>query len=98
MPLHLKTPSSLASFKSRLVLPFWYRLNQVVLAKRLLNRCSSCGCGNVVGMNEAVSVVVVVSVLVYLVSVVTVEQVSTADLSLPNVVCCACSGDENFPQ
>ena len=41
MPLHPKTPSSLASFKSRLVLPFWYRLTQVVLAKRLLNRCSS---------------------------------------------------------
>jgi len=25
MPLHSKTPSSLASFKSRLVLPFWYQ-------------------------------------------------------------------------
>jgi len=25
MPLHPKTPQSLASFKSRLVLPFWYR-------------------------------------------------------------------------
>jgi len=32
-----KTPSSLASFKSRLVLPFWYRLTQVVLEKRPLN-------------------------------------------------------------
>ena len=31
---HPKTPSSLASFKSRLVLPFWYRLTQVVLEKR----------------------------------------------------------------
>ena len=41
MPLHPKTPSSLASFKSRLVLPFWYRLAQVVLEKRPLNRCSS---------------------------------------------------------
>jgi len=41
MPLHLKTPSSLASFKSRLVLPFWYRLTQVVVEKRLLNGCSS---------------------------------------------------------
>jgi len=30
-----KTPSSLASFKSRLVLPFWYRLTQAVLEKRL---------------------------------------------------------------
>jgi len=31
-----KTPSS-ASFKSRLVFPFWYRLTQVVLEKRLLS-------------------------------------------------------------
>ena len=30
MPLPPKTPSSLASLKSRLVLPFWYRLTQVV--------------------------------------------------------------------
>ena len=43
MPLHPKTPSSLASFKCRLVLPFWYRLTQVVLEKRPLNECS---CGN----------------------------------------------------
>ena len=28
-----KTPSSLASFRSRLVLPFWYRLTEVVLEK-----------------------------------------------------------------
>jgi len=41
MPLHSKTPSSLASFKSRLVLPFWYRLAQVVLEKRPLNECIS---------------------------------------------------------
>ena len=34
---HPKTPSSLASFKSRLVLPFWHRLSQVVLEKRPLN-------------------------------------------------------------
>ena len=40
MPLHPKTPS-LASFKSRLVVLFWYRLTQVVLEKRLLNRCNS---------------------------------------------------------
>ena len=33
---------SLASVKSRLVLPFWYRLTQVVLEKRPLNGCSSC--------------------------------------------------------
>jgi len=37
MPLHLKTPLSLASFKSRLVLPVWYWPTQVVLEKRLLN-------------------------------------------------------------
>jgi len=40
MPLHPKTQSSLASFKSRLVLHFWYRLTQVVLEKRPLNGCS----------------------------------------------------------
>jgi len=39
MPLHPKTPSSLASFKSTLVLPSWYRLMQVVLEKRPLNGC-----------------------------------------------------------
>jgi len=43
--MHPKTPSSLASFKSRLVLPFWYRLTQVVLEKRLLNGCSSSSVG-----------------------------------------------------
>jgi len=41
MPLHPKTPSSLASFKPRLVLPFWYWFTQVVLEKRLLNGYSS---------------------------------------------------------
>ena len=41
MALHPKTLSSLASFKSRLALPFWYQLTQVVLENRLLNRCSS---------------------------------------------------------
>jgi len=45
MPLHPKTPSSLASFKFRLVLPFWYRLTEVVLEKRPLNGCSSAGSG-----------------------------------------------------
>jgi len=39
-PLHPKTPSSLASFKSRLLLAFWYRLTQVVLEKRPLDGCS----------------------------------------------------------
>ena len=39
MSLTPKTLSSLAS--SRLVLPFWYRLTQVVLEKRPLNKCSS---------------------------------------------------------
>jgi len=41
MLLHLQTPSSLASFKFRLVSPFWYRLTQVVLEKRPLNGRSS---------------------------------------------------------
>jgi len=34
---HPQTPSSLASFKSRPVLSFWYQLTQVVLEKRPLN-------------------------------------------------------------
>ena len=34
MPLHPETPLSLALFKSRLVLLFWYRFTQVVLEKR----------------------------------------------------------------
>ena len=37
MPLPTKTPSSLALFKSRLVLSFSYWLTQVDLEKRLLN-------------------------------------------------------------
>ena len=36
MPLHPKTSSSLALFKSRPVLPFWYRLTQAILDKRSL--------------------------------------------------------------
>ena len=38
---HPKTPRFLASFKSRLVLPFWYQLTQIVLKKRPLNGCFS---------------------------------------------------------
>jgi len=41
MPLHPKTPSSLVLFKSTLVLPFWYRLTQVVLENRPLNGSSN---------------------------------------------------------
>ena len=41
-----QTPSSLASFESRPVLPFWHRLTQVVLEKRPLNRCSSSSSSN----------------------------------------------------
>ena len=37
MPLHPKTPSSLASFKSRLVLRFWYQLTQVVVEKSVMS-------------------------------------------------------------
>ena len=40
-PLHTYNPSSLASFKTRLVFPFWYRLTQVGLEKRPLNGCGS---------------------------------------------------------
>jgi len=37
---HSRTPSSLASFKPGLVIPFWYQLTQVVMEKRPLNRFS----------------------------------------------------------
>ena len=40
MPLHPKTPSSLASFKCKLVLPFLYHLTQVVLENWPLSGCS----------------------------------------------------------
>jgi len=39
---------SLAPVKSRLVLPFWYRLSQVVLEKRPLNGCSSSSSVNII--------------------------------------------------
>ena len=39
MPLPSPYPSSLLSFKSRLVLPFWYRLTQVVPETRSFNGC-----------------------------------------------------------
>jgi len=45
MPQHPQTPSSLASFQSRLVQSFWYQLTQVVLEKRPLNECSSSNSG-----------------------------------------------------
>ena len=38
---HPRTPLSLAAFISRLVLPFWYQLTQVVQEKRPLNGCCS---------------------------------------------------------
>ena len=41
MPLPPGTPSSLASFKSRLVLSFWYWLTLGVVEKRRLNGCNS---------------------------------------------------------
>ena len=46
-PSQTQTPLSLASFKPRLVLPFWYWLTHVVLKKRALNGCSSSSsCGD----------------------------------------------------
>jgi len=54
-------PSSLDSFKSGLVLLFWYRLTQVVLEKRPLNGCGNSSwwpfveffCGKVVGATSS---------------------------------------------
>ena len=40
MPLHPKTPSSVASFKSRLLFPLWYWLSWVILDKGPLNGCN----------------------------------------------------------
>jgi len=37
----LPTPSSLASLKTRLVLPFWCRVARAVLVKRMLDGCHS---------------------------------------------------------
>ena len=48
--LHTKTLSSLASFKSRLVLPFYYWLSQVVLEQRPLNGCCSCSNQRVINL------------------------------------------------
>ena len=55
MPLHPKTLSSLASFKSRLVLPFRYRLTQVVLEKRPVNGCSRSSSVNITRQVSGVS-------------------------------------------
>ena len=44
MPLPSQNHISLASFQSRLVLPFWYQLTQVVLENRPLNECNSICC------------------------------------------------------
>ena len=61
MALHPKTPSSPASYKSRLVLPFWYWLTQVVLEKRPLNiRSSSSSSYSRLIMAFIVSVVIVI--------------------------------------
>jgi len=40
--LHPQTPSSLALFKSRLVLPFSYQLTQVVLEKVVIKQAFLC--------------------------------------------------------
>ena len=56
IPLHLKILSSLASYKSRLVLPFWCGLTQVVLEKTLLNGRSSSSCVYKGDVSESVSV------------------------------------------
>ena len=50
MPMHPKTPSFLASSKRRLVLPFSYRLIQVVLEKKPLNGCHGSYVINVMSM------------------------------------------------
>jgi len=46
------TPSSLASLKSRMALPFWWRLTQAVLEKRPLNKMRVLGVANVVFIHQ----------------------------------------------
>jgi len=41
MPVPSQNPVISCSFKSRMFLPFWFRLTKVVLEKRPLNGCSS---------------------------------------------------------
>ena len=57
MPLHPKTLSSLASFKSRLVVYFLVPVSQVVREKRPLNGCSSSNASS----SSSSSVIIVVS-------------------------------------
>ena len=49
-----KTSSSLASFKPRLVLPFWYRLTQVVLENGPLNGCNGSSSQNTISFLQKV--------------------------------------------
>ena len=50
---------SLASVKSRLVLPFWYRLTRVVLDKEPLNGCVCVCVLHFLGINNEISRIVV---------------------------------------
>ena len=61
MPLYPQTPSCLASCKSRLVLPFWYWLTQVILEKRPLNGCSSSNSSS--SANQGITLKSVVTVV-----------------------------------
>jgi len=63
MPMPPKTPSSLASFKSILVLPIWYHLFQVVLEKRLLNMSSSSSSSSSLAAAAAAAAAIVVVVV-----------------------------------
>jgi len=58
MPLYPQTPSSLASFKSRLVLPFWYRLTQVVLERRPFNGCCTSSSQHSTMLRSAIATLV----------------------------------------
>ena len=63
MSLYPKTPSSLASSKSRLVLPFWYRLTRVVPENCRYTGVCVCQC---VYLFVSVSVYICASVSVYI--------------------------------
>ena len=88
---HPKTPSTLASFESRPVLPFWYWLVQVVLEKRPLNGCSS-----VVVVFLQTLLCVVLSFVIVMIAADFISDVAMARRGYPRTGISACYGGPLF--
>ena len=88
---HPKTPSSLALFKSRLVLPFWYWLTQDALERRPLNGCSSSssssGCVSSWTIHVCLWCGVVIQNQVHTAVVMASRQPATQVISRPHTQC-----------